>query len=264
MKDADGALYVGRVAHRRLKPVRHRFSYRVFSMLADLDRLDGLAARLTCFSRNGFNLFSFHDADFGPPGTGPVAARVRAALAARGIDAQGRLLLLFYPRILGYAFNPLAVYYCHDRAGALSAVLYEVRNTFGGKHGYLIPVDGDAPVIRQAADKVFHVSPFMAMDMRYAFRLTRPGEELAVVIRQSDAEGAVLHAAFSARRRALTDRTLLQAFFAYPLMTVKVIAGIHWEALRLLAKGLRLRKGAPDPAEPVTLVREQAPTDKAA
>lgn len=264
MREDDGALYFGRVAHRRLKPARHRFSYRVFSMLADLDRLDRLATRLRFFSRNRFNLFSFHDADFGPPGAGPAAARVRAALAARGIDAQGRLQLLFYPRILGYAFNPLAVYYCHDRADALTAILYEVRNTFGGKHGYLIPVCEDAPVIRQSADKIFHVSPFMAMDMRYAFRLTRPEEAIGVAIRQSDVEGDTLHAVFAGRRRALTDRTLLQAFCAYPLMSVKVIAAIHWEALKLLAKGLRPRQGAPDPAEPITIVCERAQADRIA
>ena len=247
------ALYFGRVMHRRLKPVAHRLEYKVFSMLIDLDEIDALDRALRWFSRGRFNLFSFHDRDFGS-GEGDLAASVRATLAAAGVDGGGPVRLLFYPRILGYAFNPLAVFYCHDAAGRLSAILYEVRNTFGGKHAYLIPVEGDAEIVRQAADKNFHVSPFMEMATRYHFRLSRPGEAIAVVIRQTDAEGAVLNAAFTGERRALDDAALIAAFFRYPLMTVKVIAGIHFEALRLLAKGMKLRAGGPDPAEPVTVV----------
>jgi hypothetical protein len=250
-----GALYFGAVAHRRLRPVGHRLEYRVFSMLVDLDRLDALDRGLRYFSRNRFNLFSFHDRDYGHGRPADLAGHIRATLAKAGVAADGRIRLLCYPRILGYAFNPLAVYYCANAAGDLAAIIYEVRNTFGGRHSYLIPIaEGGGAVIRQSADKAFHVSPFMAMDMRYDFRLSPLGERLAVAIRQSDAAGPILHASFAGVRRPLDDRTLLRAFFQYPLMTVKVIAAIHFEAVRLLLKGLRLQAGAPEPADPVSVV----------
>ncbi|MEX0644081.1 MAG: DUF1365 domain-containing protein [Parvularculaceae bacterium] len=260
----ESALYLGRVMHRRLKPVAHRFEYKVFSMLIDLDELDALDRQLKLFSRGRLNLFSFHDRDYGAGGPENLATYIRGVLADAGLSNDGRIKLLCYPRLLGYAFNPLAVYYCHDRQGALAAVIYEVRNTFGGKHSYLIPVVSDADVNRQEADKKFHVSPFMPMEMRYRFRLSRPGEEISVVIRQSDASGAVMNAAFTGRRKELTDRTLLKAFFAYPLMTLKVIAGIHWEALRLILKGMKLVKSPADPAKPVTVVDDRASRKKAA
>ena len=263
---AAGALYFGDVAHRRVKPVGHRLKYRVFSLLLDLDRLDALDRSLRFFSRNRFNLYSFHDRDYGHGRPGDLAAHIRATLTAAGIAADGRIRLLCYPRILGYAFNPLAVYYCENAAGDLAATIYEVRNTFGGRHSYLIPVEGGGAVVRQDADKVFHVSPFMEMATRYEFRLTRPGARILVAIRQSDAEGPVLYATFAGRRRRLDDRTLLKAFVSHPLMTLKVIAAIHFEALRLFFKGLRLRAGAPDPAAPVSVVRpaRKAPERRAA
>ena len=262
MTDSNG-LYFGKVMHRRFKPVSHRLEYRVFSALIDLDCLSDLDVRLKLFSRGKFNLFSFQDRDYGEGGD-DIAAHVRGLLREAGVAADGKILLLCYPRMLGYAFNPLAVYYCHDSDGRLAAALYEVRNTFGGKHSYLIPAEGDGGVIRQAADKVFHVSPFMEMETRYNFRLTKPDARIAVAIRQTDAEGPVLDAVFTGARKELTDRTLLAAFFAYPLMTFKVIVGIHWEALKLLLKGMKLRKGAPDPAHPVTVVNKTARLERAA
>lgn len=264
MKRDQSALYFGQVMHRRLKPVAHRLEYKVFSMLIDLDSLDALDKRLKYFSRARFNLFSFYDRDYGVGEPENLATYIRGVLADEGLPADGPIKLLCYPRMLGYAFNPLAVYYCHDRTGALAAVIYEVRNTFGGKHAYLIPVENDADAIRQAADKNFHVSPFMPMEMRYHFRLTRPGEEIAVVIRQTDAAGAVMNAAFTGKRVEMNDRTLVKAFFAYPLMTMKVIAAIHWEAIRLLFRGMKLVKAAPGPAHPVTLVSKSPSRREAA
>lgn len=247
----DAVLYHGLVTHRRRRPVGHRFAYRVFSLLLDLDRLDALDARLRLFSRGRFNLFSFHDRDHG--GGGPdLAGGVRALLRAHGFDGGGRLLLLCYPRILGYVFNPLSVYYCHHTDGRLEAVLYEVRNTFGGRHAYLIAA-GDGAVVRQTAPKRFHVSPFIDMDATYRFRLTRPGDRISVTIAESDGEGPLFDAAFAGAAEPVDDRALWRAFLRYPLMTLKVIVAIHFEAARLLAKGLRLRPGA-TPAEAVTVV----------
>jgi DUF1365 family protein len=156
--------------------------------------------------------------------------------------------------VLGYVFNPLSVYFCYARNGALKAILYEVSSTFGERHTYLIPAEPDAlGVVRQSAAKRLHVSPFMEMDLTYAFCVSSPGESLSVAIEASDAEGPMLTAVFAARRRPLTDRALLATWFTHPLVTLKVIAAIHWEAVKILAKGIRLRAGPPAPATPVSL-----------
>jgi len=257
-------LYHGVVSHRRLKPVGHRFAYRVFSMLIDIDRIDEAARALRWFSRNGFNLFSFHDADHTFSEGEGVSESLRALLNRHGYRGDGRITLLCYPRILGFVFNPLSVFYCHNRTGRLEAVVYEVRNTFGGRHSYLIPVDDDSGVIRQSADKVFHVSPFMDLDHRYAFRLSRPAETVSVFIHQTDGEGPIFNASFSGRAEPMTDGALLKAFFRYPLMTLKVVAAIHFEALRLFLKGMRLKGRAPDPADAVSHVAGDGAQNRAA
>ncbi|MEO0399954.1 MAG: DUF1365 domain-containing protein [Pseudomonadota bacterium] len=251
------AIYFGKVVHARLKPKRHKLTYSVFSFLIDLDDLEGLDRRLRWFSRNRFNLFSFYDRDFGVGASDDIAAYVRGVLSEHDVDGAGPIKLLAYPRMLGYAFNPIAVYYCHNSEGAPSAMLYEVRSTFGERHTYLIPIaarpetDG---VLRQTAAKKLHVSPFMDMAMQYQFRVTPPGETLRIAIHEEDADGPILNAAFDGDRAPFTDAVLLRAFFRYPLMTLKVIAGIHWEAVKLLLKGLRLKSGPSAPSYPVTLV----------
>lgn len=259
MSDFASALYEGRVVHRRLRPVAHRLEYRVFSALIDLDELPALDAAFNRFSRGRANLFSFHDADYGVGAPADLAAHIRESLRERGVDAAGPIRLLCYPRMLGYAFNPLAVYFCHGGDGGLSAVLYEVTSTFRERHAYLAPIEAaDASALRHAADKRLHVSPFMDMDARYDFYVRPPADEVVVAIRQSDGEGALLNAVFAGRRVPLSDRALVGAFARHPLMTLKVIAAIHWEAAKLLAKGLRLRAGPPAPAEPISLARADA------
>ena len=253
------SLYRGEVMHARLKPVGHRFVYRVFNILIDLDRLAeaGRASALFCVGR--FNLASFHEHDHGPGDGSPLRAHVERLLAPCGIDLTGgRVLLLCYPRLFGYAFNPLSVYYAYGRDGQLAGVVYEVRNTFGGCHTYVAPVEpgslGEAG-LRQERDKLFYVSPFLGMGMRYRFRLRPPTDTVAVRILETDGTGPILAATFSGRRRTLTTGSLAAAFAALPLMAVKVIAGIHWEALKLWAKGLHLHP-RPLPPQPVSYVRE--------
>lgn len=246
-------LYLGTVMHRRVKPVRHRFAYRVFSVLLDLDALDALPAVLR---HNRFGLMSFHDTDHGPGVAGQDLARwARARVAEAGIVADGPVRLLCFPRVLGFVFNPLSVWFCHRADGNLAAILHEVRNTFGQKHVYLIPatVGGDG-LVRQTCDKEFYVSPFMDMETTYHFRIRPPGERLSVAIRQTDDAGAVLHAALDARRAPLTSRALLAAWARHPLMTLKVFAGIHFEALRLWRKGMTIRPRPSAPAAPMTVV----------
>ncbi len=249
------ALYVGQVAHTRLKPKHHALRYRIFMLLLDLDELPDLATRLRWFSLGRFNLTSFHARDHGDGSDAPLRTQIERHLDAAGLSIEGGpIRLLCLPRVLGYVFNPLSVYFCYRPGGQLHAILYEVSSTFGERHSYLIAAEPDGRgVVRQTAAKRLHVSPFMPMDLRYAFRVAPPGDHLHIAIETSDAEGPMLDASFAARRQPLTNAALLAAWCGHPLLTLKVIAAIHWEAIKLIAKGLRLRSGAPAPAEPVSL-----------
>jgi DUF1365 family protein len=231
------ALYVGHVMHHRLRPRVHRLRYRLFSLLLDLDEIDALAARLRLFSRGRFNLMAFYDRDHGDGSARPLRAQAEALLVQAGIGHGGAIRLLTMPRLCGFAFNPLSVWFCHDRSGALSAIIYEVHNTFGERHSYVLPVaptDGDA--VQQDVTKRFHVSPFLPMAMTYAFRVQPPGDRLSVAITAADERGPVLFAVHRADRTELSDRALLRAAVTHPLLTIKVVIGIGWEALRLWLK----------------------------
>lgn len=255
MSDVASALYVGSVMHVRMRPRHHRLSYRLFSVLLDLDEIDALDRRLALFSRNRLNLFSFFDRDHADPDGGVLKAQVERLLRVAGLEPDGGAVrLLTMPRLLGYAFNPLSVYFCHRRDGSLLAVLYEVNNTFGERHSYLIPVaTGEVSPLRQRAEKRFYVSPFMDMELVYSFRVDPPGRALRIAILASDAAGPVLSAVHAATRRPLTDGHLALALIGHPLLTLKVVAGIHWEALRIRAKGVRLRPRPPAPETPVSI-----------
>lgn len=251
MAESQSSIYAGHVMHHRMHPVKHRFIYRVFSCCLDLDELPQLD-RLKLFSVNRFNLFSFHEKDHGLK-QGQLAQHIRNLLSDRGYQsATWRIKLLCYPRILGYAFNPLSVYFCYNAQDELEVILYEVSNTFGSQHTYLLEADPQAEVVRHGCQKQMYVSPFMPMATAYHFRIKPPAEQVAVYIRQTerslqtDKQGAItnqpiLHATFSGQHRALSDYTLLKMFLKYPLMTLKVIAGIHWEALKLWRKKLRIQ-----------------------
>lgn len=253
-------LYVGTVMHQRFKPRAHRLSYRVFWALLDLDELPRLSSRLRLFSLERFNIFGFRNSDHGDGSTRPLRQQVEAHLAASGITLDGGAIrLLCMPRLLGFVFNPISVYYCYHRDGALKALLYEVHNTFGQRHSYLIPVDADAgEPLEQRCLKAFYVSPFMDMNIAYRFRVQPPSTRVSLVIESADARGAVLTASLAGTRQELTDAALLRNFVAFPFMTLKVVAGIHWEAARLWLKGMRLRPRPPAPA-PLTIVTQPNP-----
>jgi DUF1365 family protein len=235
-------LYFGSVIHRRLGAKPHRFRYRLFWLYVDLDDLDGLDARHRLFSHNGFNLFSLYDCDHGNGSTADLKAQALASLKAKGVDVEvGAIRLLGLPRTLGYAFNPLSVYFCYSLDGDLAALIYEVHNTFGGRHSYVLRAELQGGVARHACEKTFFVSPFLPMGLRYEFHVSPPGESIAVAIRASGADGVVLRAAFAGERRTLTDWGLICAAVAFPLAAIKTIIAIHWEALRLTLKGARYR-----------------------
>jgi len=255
------ALYEGVVTHSRLRPKKHKLRYSVFSFLLDLDEIDDLAAKLRLFSRNKFNLFSFHDRDHADGAGSNLRARLETILSQHDLaDCAHKIQLLCYPRLLGFVFNPLSVYFCHRSDGSVGAVMYEVSNTFGDRHSYLIPVGDEAldekGVLRQSCAKGLYVSPFIDMVADYHFCIKVPGDTVAVTIRETDADGPFLNAAFVGDRNALSDRKLLGAFIRYPLMTLKVVAGIHWEALHLWRKGMKFHKRPAPPRDAVTYVLE--------
>jgi hypothetical protein len=235
----------GTVFHKRLRPKAHAFQYRVFSLLIALDELPRLGKTLRLFGHNRWNLLSFFDRDHGDGGPNLkdwVLAKLREhGLPADGIDVE----LLCYPRILGYVFNPLSVYLCRDRTAALTTIIYEVSNTFGDRHAYVIPIaDRGAEVHRHGCRKALFVSPFNDVSGDYAFTLSVAADRLSLRIDQSDADGPLFVAGFSGRPAPLSNAATVKLLCRYPLMTFKVIAAIHWEALRLLLKGVPLRLGA--------------------
>jgi DUF1365 family protein len=236
------ALYAGIVTHVRFRPRSHKLRYRVMQALFDLDELPALGRRLKLFSHNRPNLFSFHDRDHGD-GSGDIKGWIGRELAAEGLlDAfeggLGVVRVLCMPRIAGYVFNPLSVHFCYDQPGTLRAIVYEVHNTFGERHSYAIAVRGEARPIRQACRKALYVSPFMQMTMDYRFTVTPPDKAVAVRVDALDEEGLLLDARFAGERRPFSDRALAASLFAYPLMTAKVIVGIHWEALKIWLAGV--------------------------
>ncbi|MBR0753753.1 DUF1365 domain-containing protein [Bradyrhizobium jicamae] len=238
------ALYLGDVMHARLKPMGHRFSYRVMSLLIDLDRLDDADRQSPLFGVNRRALYSFYERDHGPRDGSSLRAFAHRCAAEHGIDLScGRVLLLCYPRLLGYTFNPLSVYFCYRADDELALMIYEVRNTFGDIHCYVLPVTSanrSAAGIRQQQDKTFYVSPFIAMAMRYQFRVSPPDSSVKLRILETDREGPLLAATFNGVRQSLNTVRLLKSLVALPLVTFKVTAAIHWEALRLWVKGARL------------------------
>jgi DUF1365 family protein len=238
------ALYVGKVMHARLRPFPHRFSYRVMSVLIDLDRLDEADRQSRLFGVNRSALYSFHEADHGKRDGSALRAYAEGCAARHGIDLTGgRVLLLCYPRLLGYAFNPLSIYFCHRGDGRLALLIYEVRNTFGEIHAYALPVkpgeESDAG-IRQVQDKTFYVSPFIDMAMRYHFRISPPSDDVRLRILETDRDGPLLAATFFGHRSALNAVNLVRSLVLLPLVSFKIVAAIHWEALRLWLKGARL------------------------
>jgi DUF1365 family protein len=264
-RDTASAIYAGSVMHRRMRPRRHLLRYSIFSMLLDLDELDSLDKRLKLFSRNKFNLFSFRDDDYGFEKGQPLKAQIENLMREAGVEPDGGpVRLLTIPRILGYAFNPLNVYFCYPRDGdAPLAIVCEVNNTFGQRHAYVLRTQGEAGeagrLMRCACAKKFYVSPFMGMDLSYDFRIASPQEGVTIAIRAYNDEGTMLSAVHSAQRVALSDSSLARTLLSHPLMAIKVIGGIHWEALKIWLKGVRLVDRPAPPEKPATIAHRLRP-----
>ncbi len=249
--EAAAVLYPGEVMHQRLKPFGHRFSYTVFSLLVDIDRLDEVDRMSPLLSVNKPNLASFRESDQTQSEDEKLRPYADRLLAEAGLETPAaRILLLSYPRIFGYVFNPLSVYFAYDDADELVALIYAVRNTFGERHTYVAliePGDLSNAGVRQTRAKRFHVSPFIGMDARYHFRIMPPGKAVRLRIHETEKGEALLAATFSGHARSLATPALASCLLRIPFMTWKIMAGIHWEALKLWLKGARFHKSPPVP-----------------
>ena len=233
----ETCIYRGFVTHRRFKPVRHYFSYKTFSILFDLTELEELHKKIGIFSFNKFNIFSFYNKDHGSRDGSDLTEWVKTNLKKYNLNFNiSKIKLLCFPRIFGYVFNPLSIFYCYE-GNILKAILYEVKNTFNEQHTYVFPVADNLKIITQQCNKKFYVSPFIEMDTLYNFRLTEPGENIKILIKQTDKIDKVLVACQVGKKQPMSLKQLIINFFIHPMMTLKIILSVHYEALRLWKKG---------------------------
>ena len=236
-------IYSGNVVHKRFKPKIHFFKYKVFSLLIDLSELELLNKNLKIFSYNKFNIVSFYDIDHGARDGSSIRGWVIDNLKKNYIDTKNiQIKLLCYPRIFGYVFNPLSVFYIYDNNSNLISVMYEVKNTFGEQHTYIFKTDIDQNLIQHKCKKKFHVSPFIEMDCIYFFRLLKPGKKISVIIDQNDKEGKILYASQDGVRSEMSNANFIKSYLKHPLMTFKIILAIHFEAFKLWSKGIKFIK----------------------
>jgi len=236
-------IYTGTVIHKRLKPKIHTFNYKVFTLLIDLSEIDLLHKTLRLFSYNKFNIISFFNKDHGPRDGSSLKNWVVDNLKKNNIESNEiKIKLLCYPRIFGYVFNPLSVFYVYDKNSDLIAILYEVKNTFGEQHSYIFKTKKEQNLIQHVCKKKFHVSPFIGMNCVYFFRLLKPGNKISVIIDVQDSKGKILYASQDGIKSELNNNNLFKSYLKHPLMTFKIIIAIHFEAFKLWTKGIKFIK----------------------
>jgi hypothetical protein len=241
----------GETFHGRRGSVGNDFRYRVDYVL--LDPQDTLGPAL--FSRNQGNLTSLWDKDHGgAPKAGRGLEWVHEVLAAQGLPGGDSVLLLAQPRVLGHVFNPVSFWLCHDAAGALRVVIAEVSNTFGDRHSYLCHRDDLGPIAREdviSARKIFHVSPFQPVEGGYTFRFDIRPDRIGIWIDYTTQSGGLL-ATLTGKLVPLTNRAILATCLRRPFGSRRVLALIHWQALKLWAKGARFYTRPDPPKDEVT------------
>jgi DUF1365 family protein len=250
-----GGLVRGRIYHRRSRPRVNEFTYHAFYFCLNLEDIDRVKRPFVSVDR--FNLLSFHRADFGPRDGSDLRAWIDGILAANGFSdiADGDILLQGHPRVLGYVFNPVSFWFCHDKSGALRAVLAEVSNTFGERHLYLVAHEDKRPIGPQewlASDKVFHVSPFLPVAGRYRFRFRLEDGRMRADIHYHDADGPMLVTYIDGARHDLSSAAVLRALLRHPAMTLAVVGLIHYQALKLWWKRARFHRKPEPPQQPLT------------
>ena len=239
----NSCIYIGSVIHKRFKPKKHFFKYSVFSLFLDLDEINELDQKIPFFSYNKFNILSFFDKDHGYRDGSSIKDWLIPILNKKNISTKNiKIKILCYPRIFGYVFNPLSIFFIYDTDSNPIAILYEVKNTFGEQHTYVFKIDIKNKQILNNCKKKFYVSPFMDLESKYFFKVLIPNERLSVIIDQRDKEGKLLFASQDGERVKLSSKNLLKSYLKHPLMTLKIISAIHYEALKLWMKGIKLVK----------------------
>ena len=236
----NSSIYNGQVIHKRFKPKVHSFRYDVFSLLIDLSELETLDKQVNFFSYNKFNWISFYDKDHGDRDGSSLINWVQKNLRKNNISTENiKIKILCYPRIFGFVFNPLSVFYVYNSNENLISILYGVKNTFGEQHTYIFRIEKDANLIQNNCSKKFHVSPFIQMNCNYFFRLLKPGNKISVIIDQYEDEDKILYASQDGIRTDFNTKYLVKSFLNHPLMTFKIIIAIHYEAFKLWSKGIK-------------------------
>ncbi len=244
------SIYECSVMHHRLTPKVHRFAYNVFYLWLDLDELDHLSAQLKLLKRNKWSLFSFFDSDHLDKGQGTAKENVLQLLAEEGVDVApiAKVFLLSFPRVLGYIFNPVCFYYCFDAQDRPLCAVAEVTNTYHEQKPYVLrDLDGGGEQWRLTTPKYFYVSPFFNLSLSFDFKLKIPAEHLEIHIDDRDGDSRVLLTTLTGKRRDLTDAGLLACAIKYPLLTLRVIFLIHWQAFKLWLKRLPVHSKAAQP-----------------
>ena len=237
------SIYNGTVIHKRFKPKTHFFKYSVFSLLIDLSELNYLDKTIKIFSYNKFNLISFYEKDHGERDGSSLINWVNKNLEKNNIPTQDiKIKILCYPRILGFVFNPLSVFYVYNSNENLISILYEVKNTFGEQHTYIFRVEKDANLIKTNCSKKFYVSPFIEMNCNYFFRILKPGDKMSVIIEQYEDKDKILYASQDGIRTDFNTKYLIKSYLKHPIMTFKIIIAIHYEAFKLWLKGIKFIK----------------------
>ncbi len=236
----NNSVYEGKVFHSRKKPKKHSFRYHVFYLHLNLNNIKKKKYKLLSF--NKFNLFSFYEKDHGPKGCENLEKWIKELLKKNNIIINiNQVYLLTLPRILGYVFNPLSIYSCFDKKGNLIVQIYEVHNTFNQRYFYIVENTFEEKNYENIYNKRFHVSPFMSMKGSYKFKSIIKKDKIYLLIKYSSKKENFM-ASFSGKKQSLTDMRLLKYFFKIPMMTIKIIVGIHYEAIILYLKGVRYYK----------------------
>ena len=239
----SSSIYNGHVIHKRFIPKKHFFKYKVFSLLIDLSELSQLENELTLFSYNKFNVLSFYDVDHGPRDGSSLVDWVKSNMTKNNIETEGiTIKLLCYPRIWGYVFNPLSVFFVYDKNSNLVSILYEVKNTFDEQHTYIFKFKKSEELIEHSCRKKFHVSPFIEMNCTYYFKIAKPDEKISVYINLYADENKLLVALQEGIKVNLNNKNLIRVFLSHPMMSFKIILAIHFEAFKLWIKGIRFVK----------------------
>ena len=238
------SLLFGRVMHKRTLPKVNAFSYGIYYLAIPLSQIDALPLPV-----NHFGPLSFYAKDHGARDGGArdgsnLESWARSILDQYGVKGvDGEIVLIALPRVLGYVFNPVSFWLMYDKKGKIRAVLCEVNNTFGETHSYLCAHEDHREITPGdifEGDKVFHVSPFLKREGHYSFRFDLSEERCGLRINYYDAQGnPQLLTSLSGDFAPLTVQTLRKAFWAYPLVTLKAIGLIHWQALKLCVKGIK-------------------------